>query len=198
MVNGAPGFLGRVFGSVASKPIVYDAVQRAAGARSIYRRIRPILRGAAGALVLDVGGGTGNLEAALPASARYLWLDSDPKKLRGFQAKSRAPAVLGDATSIPLRSGSVDWAACLGVSHHLGDEELGRMIDELRRVVRNRLFFLDAVLTATWTDKLLWRYDRGGHPRTADALRTAIGRRFRIVTDEEFHVLHGYLLVTAT
>lgn len=89
------------------------------------------------------------------------------------------------------------WAVCVGVSHHLDDDRLGRMLDELRRVLRRRLFFLDAVLTPTWISKLLWRYDRGRHPRTADALRREIRARFRIVTDEEFGVLHEYLLVTA-
>jgi SAM-dependent methyltransferase len=196
-VERATGLVGNALGSVAAIPGVYDVIQRSAGARRIYRIIQPILQGASDALVLDVGGGTGNLEALLPASALYVWLDSDPKKLRGFHAKSEAPAILGDATSIPLRSGSVDWAVCVGVSHHLEDDRLGRMLDELRRVLTGRLFFLDAVLTPTWISKLLWRYDRGRHPRTADALRREIRARFRIVTDEEFAVLHEYLLVTA-
>jgi ubiquinone/menaquinone biosynthesis C-methylase UbiE len=134
----------------------------------------------------------------LPPSARYLWLDSDSPKLAGFRGKSQAPAILGDATRLPLRDGSVDWALAVGMSHHLTDPELSRTLDELRRVVRKRLFFLDAVVTPGYTSRLLWRYDRGRHPRSADVLRKQLAMRFNIVSDEEFTVLHRYLLVTGS
>jgi uncharacterized protein YbaR (Trm112 family) len=191
------GFVSRGFQSAAAAPFVYDVVQQLAGARRILRRIEPMLEGAAGVLVLDVGGGTGSLEALLPASARYLWLDSDPKKLRGFRAKSQSPAMLADATSLPLRSRSVDWAVSVGVSHHLSDGQLGRMLDELRRVA-TKLFFLDAVLTPRRISRLLWHYDQGRYPRTAGELRSEIGARFDVERDEEFTIYHRYLLVTAS
>ncbi len=149
-------------------------------------------------LVLDVGGGTGNLEALLPTSARYFWLDSDPEKLRGFRAKSQSPAILADATSIPLRRGAVDTAVSVAVSHHLSDGQLGRMLDELRRVA-TKLFFLDAVITPRRVSRVLfWHYDQGRHPRTAGQLRSEIKARFAIERDEEFTVYHRYLLVTAS
>jgi uncharacterized protein YbaR (Trm112 family) len=191
-----PGLVGNVVRSIVGIPFVYDAVQRLAGSEGISRRIRPILRDAGGTLVLDAGAGTGNFEALLPGSARYLWLDTDTNKLAGFRAKSQAPAVLGDATRMPLKDRSVDWALAVGMSHHLDDDELGRLLDELRRVVRERLFFLDAVVTPAYKSRLLWRYDRGRHPRSANVLRTQLALRFDIESDEEFTVRHRYLLVT--
>jgi SAM-dependent methyltransferase len=192
-----PGVVARALESIVAIPFVYDTLQRLAGAERIFRRIRPILEQADGALVLDAGAGTGNLETLLPKAARYLWLDQDPQKLGGFRAKSTAAAVLADATSLPIRDGSVDWSLSVGVSHHLDDEQFGRMLDELRRVTRERLLFLDAVVTPSITSRLLWRYDRGRHPRTAEVLRRAVAARFRIVSDEEFTVRHRYLLLTA-
>jgi SAM-dependent methyltransferase len=193
-----PGLAGLALGPIEGIPFIDDLIQRLAGARRISRRIRPLLAEADGTLVLDSGAGTGNFEALLPRSARYLWLDTDSRKLARFRRKSRAPAILGDATRLPLRDRSVDWALAVGMSHHLSDDELGRMLDELRRVVRERLFFLDAVVTPAVTSRLLWRYDRGRHPRTADLLRKQLATRFNIVRDEEFTVLHRYLLVTGT
>jgi SAM-dependent methyltransferase len=192
-----PGPVGHAVGWIVRIPLAYDLIQHLAGAERISRRIKPILAEAKGALVLDVGAGTGNLEALLPGSVRYLWLDPDSHKLAGFRAKSRAPAVLADATRIPLKDASIDWALTVGMSHHLTDGELGRMLDELRRVVRQRLFFLEPVATASYRSRLLWRYDLGRHPRSAAVLRTELAARFRIITDEEFTVFHRYLLVTA-
>jgi uncharacterized protein YbaR (Trm112 family) len=193
-----PTLAQRALHSVVAVPFVYDFVQRLAGAQRIFERMRPILEQTDGAIVLDAGAGTGTVEALLPRSARYVWLDPDPQKLNGFRHKSEAPAVLGDATRIPFKDGLVDWAISIAVSRHLDDEELAGMLDELRRVVRKRLFFLGAVVTPAYASRLLWRYDRGRHPRSADSLRKQLATRFDIVSDEEFTVLHRYLLVTGS
>jgi uncharacterized protein YbaR (Trm112 family) len=193
----ARGLAGRAICSVVAIPRVYDLVQRLAGAPTIFRRVEPILHEADLALVLDVGGGTGSAQTLLPSSARYVLLDSDPRKLEGFRAKSDAPAILGDATRLPFGDGSVDWALSIAVSHHLDEPSLNRMLDELRRVVTGRLLFLDAVTTERRVSRTLWRYDGGRHPRSADALLRAIAARFEVVTHEEFTVYHRYLLVTA-
>ena len=192
-----PGLVGRATSALVARPFVHDRVQRLAGATPLFDRIRPTLAGAEGGLVLDVGAGTGTLEPLLPSSSRYVWLDADPTKLVGFKAKSRSPAILGDAAAMPLRDRSVDWTASLGVSHHLDDGELAQMLDELRRVTRDRVFFLDAVVTPARTSRLLWRYDRGRHPRPAEVLRRELAARFEIVSVDEFTIRHRYLVVTA-
>jgi SAM-dependent methyltransferase len=196
-VEEAPGLLGRAAAAVASVPLVYDVVQRLPGAAESARRLRRALADARG-VVLDAGGGTGTLEAALPPAATYLWLDPDPKKLRGFRARSSSPAILGDASNLPLRDGSIDWAVSVAVSHHLDDEAFGRTLDELRRVVRERVVFFDAVASPRMTSRLLWRYDRGRHPRPADVLQRELAARFRLETVEEFTALHRYLIVTGS
>ena len=193
-----PGPAGRLLASLVALPLVYDLVQRLAGAASLARRVRPVLANASGAVVLDAGAGTGNLEVLLTQPAAYIWLDSDAQKLSGFRAKSTAPAVLGDATRIPFADNSVDWVLSVAVSHHLDDEGFARMLEELRRVARQRLFFLDAVTSPAFTSRMLWRYDRGRYPRGANVLRRELAARFSILSAEEFTILHRYLLVTAS
>jgi SAM-dependent methyltransferase len=189
-----PSLVGHALGSLVAIPFVYDGVQRIAGAEPLFARLREALATAQNALVLDVGAGTGSLERLLPPSAQFLWLDSDPRKLAGFKRKSSAPAVLGDATRIPFKDGSVDWAVSVGVSHHLDDAAFGSMLDEIRRVTRERFLFLDAVVTPTLKSRLLWHYDRGRHARTAERLRRDLRARFEVVSDDEFTILHRYLL----
>jgi SAM-dependent methyltransferase len=194
-VEEAPGLTGRAAAAIASIPLVYDVVQRLPGAAESARRLRRVL-GEARGVVLDAGGGTGTLEAALPPAAEYLWLDPDPRKLAGFRARSSSPAILGDATNIPLQDGSVDWVVTVAVSHHLDDDAFGRTLDELRRVVRERVVFFDAVASPRRVSRLLWRYDRGRHPRPPDVLKRELAKRFELESVEEFTALHRYLLVT--
>ena len=194
----APGLVGRALAAVVANPLVYDVVQRLLGARETARRLGGALADADGALVLDVGAGTGAMERLLPPTARYLWLDPDPRKLAGFRTKSSASAVVGDSTALPLRDGAVDWAVSVAVSHHLDDEQFGHTLDELRRVTRERVVFFDAVLSPLRRSRLLWRYDRGRHPRPAEVLKRELASRFQLVSVEEFTAIHRYLLVVGS
>ena len=184
---------------VVGDPRVYDALQRLCGLEHTRRRLRPLLADTAGRVVLDVGAGTGLVVPLLPRSARYVWLDNDPDKLRGIRpAHGHLRGILGDATQLGLRDGSVDVALCLAMSHHLADEQLTAMLAELARVVRDRLVFLDAVVVpGSVRSRLLWAIDRGRHPRTGSMLRGALEREFEILTVHEYAVYHHYLLCTA-
>ena len=193
----APGPVGRGAAAVVGTPRVYDAVQRLVGARRILLQIEPMLHDVAGSVV-DVGAGTGYLAAALPAEARYLWLDSDPHKLKGFRNQSTGPAVIADATKLPFPDESIDWAASAFVLHHLDDAQLDLMLSELHRVVRQGVFILDSVADPSLRSRILWRYDRGRHPRTPDAIRKAISTNFAIVAEDEFAEVHRYVALTAT
>jgi len=147
--------------------------------------------------VLDVGAGTGLIVPLLPSTARYVWLDKDPVKLRGFQlrAENRARCVLGDATRLCLKNGSVDLGVCIAVSHHLAPGEFERAVDELARVVRRRLIFLDALdRPSSRISRLLWRLDRGSFPRSPEVLRDILERRFETEHVERYTVYHEYML----
>lgn len=191
----APGIVGRALSRLVAMPRVYDAVQRVAGAAESQRRLRRALHDIGAAVVLDVGAGTGTIESILPRQAQYMWLDTDVEKLAGFRTHSSSPAILGDATSLPLADDSVDWAISAGVSHHLDDDQLGRMLDEMRRVTRKGIVFLDAVASRAPVNRLLWRYDRGRNARSARELWRLLSSRFEIVAAAEFRLLHRYILV---
>jgi SAM-dependent methyltransferase len=187
--------LGRLIGG----PRLYNAVQIACGLRHTHARLRPLVMATGGQVILDLGAGTGLVLPLLRQPGGYIWLDNDPRKLEALPTDVRRLAVIGDASRLCFRDQSVDVALCLALSHHLTDGQLEAVIQELRRVVRRRLIFLDALdIPGRLLSRLLWKIDRGSHPRGRDTLRRAIERGFVIERLDEYAVYHRYMLCTAT
>jgi SAM-dependent methyltransferase len=187
---------GRRRPSLFDDPRVYDVIQTLCGSPVTAGRYRRALAPAAGCEVLDVGAGTGNLAQLLPPGARYTALDNDPAKLSRLQRKlPTARCLLRSGLDTGLPDGAVDWTMCVAVAHHLDAEQLPLLIAELARVTRDRLMFVDPVWTGRRDlGRLLWRYDRGSHPRSAEALLAALRAQFAPQRIERFRVLHEYLL----
>ncbi len=188
--------------ALVAHPWVYEQVRLLVGARRIDRRLAHHIETLPlGSLVLDLGGGTGVLRRLLPMTCTYVCLDTDVLKLRGFsKGSSNGCAVLSDATQAPVRSESADLVFCTLVSHHLPDETLARLIRESYRLLKKngRFIFLDAVWApARWAGWLLWKFDRGRYPRTAEALHRVMSAHYKIVEWERFAIYHEYALCVA-
>lgn len=178
-----------------SAPQAYDLVQRLVGSAEIARRLQARLADTDGQVVLDVGAGTGLYMSLFPLGAKYIWLDLDRHKEKGFRARSStAMGVMSDGTRIALIDQSVDCVLCVALSHHIPDDRLPLLFQELARVTRKKLVFLDAVKSSNPIGNLLWTLDQGSFPRPESALRSAIETYFEIKTLESFHVYHHYIL----
>ena len=179
---------------------MYDRVQNILGLDKVSRHLVSYLADTDRQIVLDVGAGTGNYNALLPRSATYIWLDNDRKKLKGFRQKdSSGLIVLGDATNVGLKNKSVDYGLCFALSHHVTGRELPLVFSELARVIRRRLIFMDAVVDpGSRTGNLLWKYDRGSHPRSVEALHSALETYFVPEHVKSFTVYHSYILWVGT
>jgi SAM-dependent methyltransferase len=188
----------RLLHTIVAHPAVYDLLQRLCGSERSLDKVRTLAAGVGDGRVLDVGAGTANGLRALPPEAEYVWLDTDRQKLGGLQRHGHhLHAILASATSIPLRAKSVDVGLCLAMSHHLDEAEIPKLFSELARVCRDRLIFIDPVLSNAFVSRLLWKYDRGSFPRTTARLRALVEQRFTIEHEEEYVIYHRYWLCTA-
>lgn len=191
------GTVARLLQRTAANPTVYNLVARALGIRRIGALLESKFADATGT-VADIGAGTGTLSRHLPSGARYLWIDPDPKKLRGFRVEDpEAAALLADATRLPLVDDAVEWSACTAVSHHLDDAGLDALLSEAARVTRDRFLLFDAVASPRIASRALWRYDRGAHVRHEDQLVERIGRHFEDMVVDRLRIWHSYVLVVA-
>jgi ubiquinone/menaquinone biosynthesis C-methylase UbiE len=189
-------FLYKLLHRADAKPWIYDQVQMLFGLKQTHQRLAPYLAETHQKTVLDVGAGTGLYRSLVPKTAWYIWLDIDREKLKGFQRRHTLyAAVLGDATQLCLHDHSVDFAFCIALSHHLSDQQLTRLFSELARVVREKMIFLDALdYPDSLISRLLWKYDRGSYPRSAQALCSAIESWFEIEQTEHYTIYHHYIL----
>jgi ubiquinone/menaquinone biosynthesis C-methylase UbiE len=192
--------LAEVVHYLAAKPWIYDRIQAMAGAGVVNRHLagalQPLVR--PGLNVLDVGGGTGLARALFPADCRYVCLDSDPVKLKGFKQKyPDGISLLSDAAKMPVDSGSVDLVLCRFVTHHVPDDQLPDLFHESARVLKRggRFIYVEAVrVDRRPLASLLWHYDRGAHPRREEEVRRRLQTNFEIEHWERFAVYHQYVV----
>ncbi len=184
--------LRRVLHTLVSHPSIYNFCQLTIGAGKVSSRIACHVP-AGYSRTLDIGAGSGHSGRMWPREASYIPLDADRTMLRG----GRHPlAIQSDATELPITDGSMDMVLCKQVSHHIPDDRLDHLFSEVRRVLRpgGRFLFMDAVRTSSTVSDLLWRYDRGAHPRAEDLLRSCLDRYFDLLHREAHWNLHQYVL----
>lgn len=104
--------------------------------------------------VIDAGAGSGELMRVAAAWARQ---NKVKATLVGVELNARsAEAILedsvtfpeinsvrGDALQLPFADGAVDYAICSLFTHHFVDEDVVRVLKELSRVARQRIFVID-------------------------------------------------------
>jgi ubiquinone/menaquinone biosynthesis C-methylase UbiE len=181
---------------LAANPAFYDFIQRMAGVSAVCRQVAPMIQFAAGARVLDVGGGTGVVKTLMGAGVRHVCVDLEREKLTRYVSKfDDALPIQADAAALPFCAGSVDAVTLALVTHHFTEPDLHEALGEIARVLKPAgvLVLYDPVWAPSrLPSRLLWKYDRGSHPRTADQIAAALLMHFRIVSRHEFAVMHRY------
>ncbi len=94
-----------------------------------------------GALIADVGAGTGNYANELTAHG-FEVVAVEPSAVMRGQREAQLPVawLAAVAERIPLRDGAVDAAMCVFSSHHFAD--FAASLDELDRIARSAIVFL--------------------------------------------------------
>jgi SAM-dependent methyltransferase len=190
----------RLLARIAANPRVYDIIQASAGDDVVQQKLAECLGALpVGSRLIELGGGTGLAAGSARDDVVYVCLDLDAGKLERFVRQNRgARAVAADATRCPIQTGVVDAVMAVKVTHHLDDAQLATMISEAARIVRpgGTLIVVDAVRTDRVASRVLWKLDRGAHPRRAEAVQAALLSGFTPIHVEEFSVRfrHRFLL----
>jgi ubiquinone/menaquinone biosynthesis C-methylase UbiE len=190
------GVLLNTLHKAASVGWVYDLTQVLAGAPFLQSRLRRYFSDATGR-VLDIGGGTGTLSGLLPPACTYTCLDNEMPKLQRCAVKAPGCALLGDATQMPIESGSIDLVTAVFLTHHLTDDQFEAMLCETARVMKPNglLILMDPVWKPSrLPGRFLWALDRGSWPRTAVQLHSTLERHFRIDQWDRMAIYHAYIL----
>ena len=108
----------------------YDVLIR----RPEVARHRALLNLSAGALLLDVGGGTGRVSRHLAAPGiNVVVCDVNRSMLRQTRRKKGLWPLQADAAALPFEDGSVDGILVVDALHHFTEPQ--RIVDEMRRVL---------------------------------------------------------------
>ena len=100
--------------------------------------------------VLDVGAGSGELllsigdfAARSNRRATLVGLDKNELAAREIAGGRDLLTVQGDAFRLPFADGTFDYAISSLFFHHLGDEQIPRVLDEMARVARRGVYVID-------------------------------------------------------
>ena len=104
--------------------------------------------------VLDVGAGSGELLREIAGFARkqnrktrLCGLDLNEISARAIFEESKdydeIHAIRGDGLNLPFADDAFDYAICSLFTHHLTDENVVRLLSEMRRVARRGVFAID-------------------------------------------------------
>lgn len=104
--------------------------------------------------VLDVGAGSGELLRVVAEFARkqhrktkLCGLELNARSARAIRENStdfaEIEAVRADAFSLPFADASLDYAMCSLFTHHFTDENVVKILSEMRRVASRKIFVID-------------------------------------------------------
>jgi SAM-dependent methyltransferase len=183
---------------IASQPVLYELIQFTAGRRQTIRRLEQVLATIPRTSALDVGSASGGATRNLLPRAVSIDIDAAALALMKRRNADARP-VAASAGMLPFRSRAFDVTVCMAVFHHLDDATMHAALAEIARVTADRFVFIDALRNERrWLSRLLWRYDRGRHPRTREELLRAIGQAFDVESVSDYRNGHEFVICVAS
>jgi 2-polyprenyl-3-methyl-5-hydroxy-6-metoxy-1,4-benzoquinol methylase len=167
------------FRHILARPGIYDAFQRGIGAYAWHERaLRQYATRHlhAGASILDIGCGTGDVVAYLPSDATYHGFDRNAAYIEKAQRRFASNNITFHCEQFDgtLRYGErkFDLVLAIGLLHHLDDSEVIALMTSVSNVLApDGLFMtLDPVITPHQSTiaRFLVTHDRGKNVRTPE------------------------------
>lgn len=188
---------------IISHPTVFKIQTAVLGGNRLAAALQPIAchatKGKPTGTVVDVGGGTASARAFWPESWTYYSVDPDERCAELESEDASIRRLVGDASNLAFRDGSVDVVLMKNVSHHLDDETWPSALSEISRVLESDGYFV--FVDALWSERrvvsrLAWLLDAGRYPRVSERLEEDIAKSFDIESLERLTIVHHCIMVT--
>jgi SAM-dependent methyltransferase len=168
-------------------PALYNLFQILLGARAARLRwVRECLRPQPGARILDIGCGTAELLALLPADVDYTGFDMSAAYIeaarRRYGGRGRFTCQTVEAFTSAGETSGYDLAIAFGVLHHLDDGECRKLFQDARSALKpsGRLVTFDGAFLPGQSPvaRYLAARDRGRNVRVPEAYAALAGGIF--------------------
>lgn len=172
---------------ILESPVVFNFWQKITGAEKWKSRlVREHIKPFHGARILDVGCGTGSVLNYIDKNinVNYVGCDINPDYIKRAMKKfgNRATFYCCDVNALPEKESGFDFAAAIGLFHHLDDDTSLALLDSVRRKLNPEGKFL--VAEPVWTEKqsrvekYLMKSDRGKNIKTEKEYLSLIKKYF--------------------
>ena len=175
--------LRKLVDKVGENPIVFNTARRVFeanfnGEKKVIKKELGVRPGK----VLDVPSGTGEF-SFLFQEEDYTGVDLEPGYVDYAVKKHRKRFLVMDATNMSFPANHFDAILIVGFFHHLTDEQIGMVLRESKRVLKEggKLLLIEDAPTRNklnFIGRLGQKYDRGANIRDADFYAERVGRLF--------------------
>lgn len=183
--------LGKIF-DLLDKPYIYNLSQKllaSNGTKAVTAILMGHIKNRSYDKVLDVGCGTGKY-TNLFKGKDYIGVDNNLTYLDYVSKKYPwARFIPADVSSLPFPSNFFDYVFCVSTCHHLTDQKLVGVLEEMKRVCKNRglVYVIDNVYPSrlNFLGYILFKLDRGKFQRTFKAMEFIMFHRgLEVVTPD--------------
>ncbi len=162
-----------------------------------FSRIRHELVSAGSGRLLDIACGTAFYSRDLYAGKRtfYCGLDKSPSYI-SYAVRNFGDGhfIIGDAFNLPIARHSLDAVLSLAFLHHISDQEVSPILEEVHRVLKpggtfviaEPILFFRFLRFFLVPKRTLVKLDRGRHVRRPDAYRALFTQGFTVLRDYPF------------
>ena len=134
--------------------------------------------------ILDIGCGTGYF-SRLFKNANYLGIDSSEEYVGFANKKYGGKFFVMDANKMNFKDKVFDGVLMISFLHHLTDEELNKILKDVRRVLKKdgKLIVIDPMLVPdqkNFIRKFIFKHDRGANGRNKEQILKLLNFYFKV------------------
>jgi len=138
--------------------------------------------------ILDIGCGTGEFSVFFPAE-NYIGVDIDPANIKYASSHYKGKFLVGDGTKLSFGDNSFSKVVIIGVLHHLSDQDVQSVLEEVRRVLSpdGKFLVMEDTQSKNPLTSILHHFDQGEFIRTRQQWQNIFSKDWGVEQDFTFN-----------